>query len=260
MGNMFYVQRKEMPGKVVVKTRPSPLIEGSTIYHITRNVADDAVVTTEMTEHTDIVKAADMTAVMAAFVKSVQTLVAEGNAVRVSGLGTFYLTVKETEGSKKGVEGEEGKTEFGVGFAPDKSLTEAARKAEAHVTMQSESKPVIETITNMDTMEENSIINGDKFAILEGERMRVAGDEETGIYMVPCDENDNYKDDMSDWVKASEQGLRRNAMKSVVFRVPQVTGRYRIAIVTKAPLNGSKREDKLLKHNRVGVSMAVDVV
>lgn len=254
MSNMFSVPEKVIPGKLVVKTRPSPLVEGSTIYHVMRRTADDAAVATEMTEHTDIVKFNDMSAVMSAFVTSVQKLVANGNAVRVSGLGTFYFTAKE---------GEDGGNEFGVGFAPDKDLTEAAQSAEARVVMKSDSSPVIETIGDMETMttvEENGKVTSDEFCVLDGRQLRVAGDAvETGIFMVPCDKDGNYKKDMSDWVRTSDAVIWKNTMREVIFRVPKVAGLHRICIATKAPLNGSKDEAKWLKHSRVGLSVVVNV-
>lgn len=255
MSGMFDVQEKVVPGKVVIKTRPSPLVAGSKILRVLRNTADDAAITTAMTEHTDIVKFADMAVVMSAFVASVKELVANGNAVRVSGLGTFYITAKE---------GKEGEREFDVGFTPDKTLVEAAKSAEAKAVMASDSSPVIETVQDMDKMsavEENGEVSGGKLCALNGRQMRVAGDEaETGIFMVPCDDDGNYKKDMSDWVRADSKSIWRNNMKEVIFKVPKVAGKHRICIATKAPLNGNKREEMLLKHARVGVSMIVTVV
>lgn len=255
MSNMFDVQEKEVAGKVVIKTRASALVAGSTMLRVIRNTADDAAITTVMTEHTDIVKFSDMAAVMSAFVASVRELVANGNAVKVSGLGTFYITAKENK---------DGEREFGMGFTPDKALTEAAKSAEAKVVMKSDSSPVIETVQDIDKMsvlEENGEISGGKLCALSGRQMRVAGDAvETGIFMVPCDDDGNYRKDMSDWVRADDKSIWRNSMKEIIFRVPNVTGKHRICIATKAPLNGNKREEMLLKHARVGISMIVTAV
>lgn len=310
MRNLYDIKEKQMQGKVVVTTRPSYLIKGSTIQHVVRNTADDAVIATAMLAHTDIVKFNDMAVVMSAFVAGVKDLVANGNAVRISGLGTFYLTAKENE---------DGSSEFDIGFTADKELTESAKKAEAKVTMQSESAPAFESVINMETMEENGRISAGKFAFINGKRLRVAGDAEgtdgdsdtdanwngtngdgggntngngggsgdgrdggsntnmagasggntdasggrardTGLFMAPCDEYGNYKTDMSDWVRVEDKNIVRNFMTEVIFKVPDVEGRYRVVIATKAPLNGSTRADKLLKHARVGASGEVMVI
>lgn len=260
MANMFDVQGKEMEGKVVVRTRASNLVKGAVIQHVVRNTADDAVILKKMTEHTDIVKINDMAVVMSAFVASVKEIIANGNAVRISGLGTFYLTLKE---------GEEEENEFGVAFTAAKGLIEAAEQTEVKVMLPSESEPAIEKVQDMDSMEENGKISAQSLVILSGRRMRIAGDTidnamnsstgasntvETGIFLAPCDKYDNYKTDMSDWVRVDDKEVKRNFMTEVIFRVPKIEGKYRIVISTKAPLNGSRREDKLLKHARVGAS------
>lgn len=267
MSNLFNAKEKEMTGKVVVRTRPSYLVKGSTIQHVVRNTADDAAVATTMMAHTDIVKFCDMAVVMSAFVAGVKDLIANGNAVRISGLGTFYLTAKE---------GEEGKSDFDVGFTPDKDLVESAKTAEAHITMQSESEPAIESVIDVDTMEENGKISAGKFVILNGKRLRMAGiadddasgtggsgglggTKSTGIFMAPCDNYGNYKTDRSDWIRVEDKDIIRNFMTEVIFRVPDIKGEYRVVILTKAPLNGSTRRDKLLKHARTGASGVVTV-
>lgn len=276
MDNMFDVKGKEMQGKVVVRTRESNLVKGAVIRHVVRNVSDDAVILKKMTEQTDIVKINDMVTVMSAFVSSIKEVISSGNAVRISGLGTFYLTAKE---------GEDGENEFDIAFAAAGGLTEAARNAEAEVILPSESKPEIETVQDMNSMEENGKASAEGLVIMSGKRMRVAGDDadttaagnasgvtgamgassggtgalETGIFMAPCDEYDNYKTDMSDWVRVDDKEVKRNFMTEVIFRVPKIAGKYRIVIATKAPLNGSTRADKLLKHARVGASAVIMV-
>lgn len=252
MTNIFDVNEKEMAGKVIVRTRPSPLVEGRTIRHVVRNTADDAVVATRMTRQTDVVKARDMEVVMNAFVASVKELVSEGNAVRISGIGTFYLTAKD-DGA--------GDNEFGVGFTPAQGLVEAARCAEAKAVMESESAPVLETVLDMETMEENNTVTAGLPAVVSGERLRVAGDEEeTGVYLAPCDAEDNCHQDRRDWVRVASRFVWRNFMGEVMFKVPNVKGRHRVVIATKAPLNGSHDEALLLKHARVGMSEVVNVV
>lgn len=264
MSNMFDVQRKEVSGKVIVRTRPSPLVEGSTIRHVVRNTADDAVVATRITEHTDMARFADISPVMAGFVASVKELMAEGNAVRISGIGTLYLTAKE---------GEDGGNEFGVGFTPAEELVEAAKIAEAHAVLESESAPVLESVQDTSSQgmafaggmngngSGNDKLTSDRLACVNGKRLRIAGDTaETGIFLVPVDEYDNYKLDKSDWIRVDDSKVWRNMAKEVMFTVPKASGRYRIAISTKAPLNGSSNETLLLKHARLGLSAAVDVV
>lgn len=172
---------------------------------------------------------------MSAFAARVKDLIANGNAVNVSGLGTFYLMVKEDG---------EGGSELDAAFAPGKYLSDAAKMAEAKVTMQSASKSALESAVDMETMEENGNIS--------------AGSEKnTGIFIAPCDERGNYKTGTSDWVRVKDEDIIRNFMTEVIFKVPDVQGKYRIIIAAKAPLSGSTRADKLLKHALAGASGAM---
>lgn len=256
MTNMFDAQMKAMEGKVVVTQIPNPFDKRKMMNHIVRNTADDAAVASEMAKHTDIVKFNDMTPVMSAFVASVKTLMGQGNAVRISGLGTFYLKAAEMN------ESEESVSEFAVSFTPDKSLTEAVQKAQTEVVTQSNTEPVILEVFNMDSLEESEEITSGKGVEITGKRLRIAGEEGgmdgTGLFMVPCDSGGNYKDDKSDWIKVNSGEIKKNYMTQITFRVPwELEGKYRIAIVTRAPLSGSKREDLLIKSERCGVSSMV---
>lgn len=252
MENMFDIKQRTMTGKVIVKTRENPFGKEKPMLHVVRNVADDRAITTEMTKQTDLIKFGDMAIAMSAFVAAVKSLVEDGNAVRISGLGTIYITATQ---------GDDGKPDFGVGFAADKSLMEAAQCAEAKAVMESEIEPLIENVQDMDTMEENGEISANRNVEITGKRLQTAGDDETtGVFMVPCDEDDNYKPDRSNWIRVNDDEVHRNFMSMVLFRVPNIKGRYRICVVTRSPLNGSRRKDKLLKHSRMGISAAMNVV
>lgn len=252
---MFDAKMKEMQGKVVVTQVPNPFDKRKVVNHIVRNTADDAAVASEMSKHTDIVKFCDMTPVMSAFVASVKTLMGRGNAVRISGLGTFYLKAAEMSESGQSV------SEFEVSFTPDKSLTQSVQGTETEAVTQNNTEPSIEEVENMDTMEANGVLTNGKGAEIEGRRLRIAGEGDTdgtGLFMVPCDEMGNYRVDRQDWIKVDWGNIRKNYMTMVSFRVPKgLSGKYRLAIVTRAPLSGSKREDLLIKSERCGVSKAV---
>lgn len=266
MVNMFNAEPKTLQGKVVITEMPSTFGTGAIVRHVVRNTADDAVIESEMAKNTDVIKKNDMTPVMSAFVKSVQTVISHGNAVRISGIGTFYIKVVQAK--------EEGEKEtFEVSFTPAKELNMAAKKAQVEVVKQSETMPKIENVENMDTMEEDGSMTAGKFASINGKRLRIAGDGDsdsdggrgggvpedgTGLYLVPCDEYGNYKDDRSDWVRVEDRFIKRNVMTQVLFKVPLgIKGRYRIGISTRAPLSGSTREELLIKKAKCSVSERV---
>lgn len=274
MTNMFAPEPKLLKGKVVITEIPNTFGTGSVIRHVVRNTADDSVVINEMANNTDVIKKNDMTPVMSAFVKSVQNIISHGNAVRISGIGTFYIkTVQPAE--------EGGEETFEVSFTPAKALNEAAQKAQVEVVKPSETFPKVESVENMDTMESNGEITAGKFAAISGKRLRIAGEngdsdsdgdggrgggggvpkDGTGLYLVPCDEYDNYKDDKSDWIRVEDRFIKRNVMTQVLFKVPLgIKGRYRIGISTRAPLSGSTREELLIKKAKCSVSKeAVEV-
>lgn len=289
--NMFAPETKTLQGKVIINEMPSPFNKNSIVRRVIRNTADDAVVANEMQEQTDIVKKNDITPVMSAFVKSVQLIISKGNAVRISGLGTFYIKVVP-----KSDEDEE--DTFEVSFTADKKLNTYAQKVQAELVKQSETEPQVETVDNMYTMTENSdALTSGMAAIINGKRLRIAGDSSdgdgsnastsgagsdsgggsnssagsagggaagsvpkdgTGLYLVPCDDYGGYKVDRSDWIRVENRWIGRNVMTQVVFRVPEgITGHYRIAISTRAPLSGSKKEELLIKKARCSVSKKV---
>lgn len=252
MGNIFDMHEKTMQGQVVLTQRPSPLVEGKDVLHVVRNVADDAALVTEMTKHTDVLRFNDLSVVMSAFVASVKEIISSGNAVRVSGVGTIYLTAAE---------GGDGTVQFGVGFTPDKGLVDAAQKAQVQKVLKTDSAPVITSVENMETREQGGALDADGWAMLRGSRLRVAGDaSETGVFFAPCDGNGRYKADMSDWVRCNSKFIVRNLMREILFRLPPaIKGQYRIAVVTRSPINGSKGKEHLLKNARVGVSEMLTV-
>lgn len=279
--NMFAPETKTLQGKVIINEMPSPFNKNNIVRRVIRNTADDAVVANEMQAQTDIVKKNDITPVMSAFVKSVQVIISKGNAVRISGLGTFYIKVVP-----KNDEDEE--DTFEVSFTADKTLNTYAKKVQAELVKQSETEPQVETVDNMYTMTENSdVLTSGMAAIINGKRLRIAGDSSdgdgdggnasngsagrdsgggassvpkdgTGLYLVPCDDYGGYKADKSDWIRVENRWIGRNVMTQVVFRVPEgITGHYRIAISTRAPLSGSKKEELLIKKARCAVSKKV---
>lgn len=276
MVNMFAPESKTLKGKIVITEIQNPFGKGAVVRHVVRNTADDAVVASEMVKNTDIIKQNDITPVMGAFVKSVQTIISHGNAVRISGLGTFYIkTVSSdgTEADKK--EGLKGNETFEVSFTPAKSLNQAAQKAQVETVKQCESEPKVETVQNMDTLQEGTDLSAGKVAMINGKRLRIAGDSDgsnganggcvtkdgTGLYLVPCDVYGNYKSDRSDWTRVQDCYIGRNVMTQVVFRVPSgLFGQYKLAIATRAPLCGSIRKELLIKKARCSVSnMVFDV-
>lgn len=272
MTNMFDPQTKKMNGKVIITEMPSPFNKSNIVRRVIRNTADDAVVAGEMLEQTDIVKVNDITPVMSAFVKSVQSIISHGNAVRISGLGTFYIKVLpkgESEGANNGnTSGIKEEDVFEVSFTPDKKLNEYAKKAQVELVRQSETEPQVETVDNMyDMTEDSSELTAGAAAIINGKRLRIAGDEEsagsapadgTGLFLVPCDAFGNYKVDRSDWIRIENRWIGRNVMTQVVFKVPKgVSGHYRLAISTRAPLCGSTKEELLIKKARCSVSKKV---
>lgn len=253
MANMFDVDEKTMAGKVVVKTRENPFGKDKPMLHVVRCVADDTALASKMTSYTDLMKFDDMALALSAFVESAASLVAEGNAVRISGLGTIYITATQ---------GDDGKPQFGVGFAPDKKLLEAAKCAEAKAVIASDSAPLIESVQDLDTMALNTTVTAECNVELRGRRLGIAGEgmDGTGLYMAPCDGDGNYKRDMSDWIRIDDGQVHRNFATLVWFRVPKIAGHYRICIVTRAPVNGERGDEKLMRRARTGASAPITVV
>lgn len=259
--NMFDNAEKTLEGKVVVRLHPNalPRKDGKKAYYarVVRTTADDAAVATEMVKHTDLVRFNDMTPVMTAFVSSVKTLLAQGNAVRVSGLGTFYLRSPGAILTPTPSVADLG--ELTIGFSTDVKLPLVVKDTEVSAIVDADTSPAFATVTNMDTMETDGTITPEKCITITGQRLRLAGkaSDNCGLYFAPqAAGGTGYDADESKWKRVADSEVYKNNPTNLLVRVPDslAAGSWYIVVRTKSPASGVAKDDKgLLKTPRFGV-------
>lgn len=261
---MFSLEQKNMQSSVVITQSKSPFGKDNIVSRVVRNTADDAAVINEMRAFTNLIKPFDAAPVISAFVQSIKSLISKGNAVHISGLGTFYIKASNAESAAS----EDGKKDlrrtaesalsFEVAFTPESSLNEAAEEIKVSLIKKAETEPVMQAVYNIDTMLSDGTLTSGKMAAITGKRLCVLGEgasDGTGIFIVPCSETGGYKEDKSDWVQVADKDIHDNTMTKVLFRVPKdLSGWCRLCICTKAPLSGSKRRQDILKKSRLAIS------
>lgn len=266
--NMFNNSEKSLEGKVVVQLHPNtmPSAGRKALYYakVTRTTADDAAVATEMVKHTDLVRFNDMTPIMSAFVTSVKTLLGQGNAVRISGLGTFYPKVVGGINTPAPTVADLGPLK--VGFTNAEELHLAVADTEIAAIVDADTSPQIASVLDMDTMKESSI-TANKALKVKGKMMRLAGDasDSCGLYFAP--ENaakTSYDTDETKWVRQDDLNVFTNKPGELLVKTPAALTsgtKYYIVIRTLCPASGGKILDDgtvdpacLIKTPRFGAS------
>lgn len=238
--NMFNNSEKELSGKVVVTLHQNPIKQGTYYGRVVRNVADDAAIATGMTKYTDVIKFIDIAPVMSAFVSEVKDELSRGNAVKISGLGTFYLRIPGAISTSTPTVADLGR--LAIGFAADVKLPLTVKDTEVSAIVEKETMPEFGEVTDMDTMMSGSITSG-KYVRIKGKYLAVAGEasEKCGVYVAPVASDGSYKADQSDWIRCDDADIRTNTATQVMVRMPALTsGSYKLAIKTRSPANGCK--------------------
>lgn len=256
--NLFNNPGKKLEDRVVVKLSLNYFDKNGTscLARVCRSTADDATVITEMMNHTDVIQRNDAVTAMTAFVDAVKVILAGGNAVRISGLGTFYLTAPGVVKTKNPTPADIG--ELDVSFTKDKDLHLVLSDTKVAAIVDNDTSPVFGAVLDLDSAATGSVTK-EKLAELSGKMLRVAGaaSDGCGLYIVPCDSDGNYKSDKSDWVRVADADIFKNMPTIIRFRVPASLNctDAKLAICTKAPTSGIVKSDAdLLKYPRYGIS------
>lgn len=138
-----------------------------------------------------------------------------GEAVNVLDLGTLYITTSGT------VKGDTPNTAsipgWRVKFTCSKVTNNAVAALGIKKIVMSATGPVIGTVTDLFTDEETSEFTAGKAVRIEGDRLKIAGDE-GGVFFAPVTDKGEPASDESQWIKA--ENLINNRMKVLEFFLP----------------------------------------
>lgn len=243
INKIFTHDMRGLNDQVVAMLHPSPFLNNGSqqFFKIVRNTVGDDAILQEMTNHTDIARPNDMITVMTAFIDAIKSILANGNAVQVGDLGTFYLscpggfeygsTQTTAELSKR----------LRVCFKPSAKLQLAVSSTVVSAIIECDNSPVITSITDMDTYDD-STLQANRIVRISGLRLRLAGAEsdDCGVYFVPADSNHDPDMDTANWKRVSDTYVYKNRPSELLVRVPALTqgSSFFIAIRTVAPAAG----------------------
>lgn len=177
-----------------------------------------------------------------------------GEAVNILDLGTLYIAPNaKYDGANLDPNG---KQLFNVKFTASTLLQNAVSKLGVNEISYADTTPLISAVTDKFTENTDGILTAQKEVHLCGKRLKLANDEQNGVYLCPLDEKQNIVSDESLWLKSPK--VTRNTQKYVDFYLPseaQSGTQYRIAIRTSF-----LRGERTTKTIRLAVSPVVTVV
>lgn len=180
-----------------------------------------------------------------------------GNAVSLLDLGTMYLALKGSftmDGNNTDASALKGKS-LTVGFTPSEDVQNTVSQLKIGSVSLNLKAPSINTIINLATKQEAKILSIGKGVELNGNRLKITGDN-SGLFFAPINSEDKLDADESNWVKVPEENLLKNYPKSLIFQVPVtlLAGKY-IIVIRTSYCGGNTT----LKSNVTGYSSVVEV-
>ena len=153
----------------------------------------------------------------AGFIKEeILEALAAGEAVNILDTGTMYIALngKISNGSIDSGD----KQQFIVKFTPSKLAQAAVADLGVAEMTQSDTSPVISSVTDDFTQSTDGTLSAGKLVILSGERLKIAG-EGSGLYLCPLTSKEAPVEDESKWISCSV--ITKNLPRTVAFYVPE---------------------------------------
>lgn len=161
-----------------------------------------------------------------------------GHAVDVFELGTFWLS------SNGSIAGESPAAAdipaMSLGFTPSAEVLAQLAGVEVGEAVRESTEPVITVVEDRYTFMTDGSVTKGKPVRVAGSRLRVAGGEDTGIFLAPSDGKGGYATDRDSWLKAERIGT--NDPSTLEFYLPDGTevGETYALIVRTACGRGSR--------------------
>ena len=170
---------------------------------------------------------------VAGFIKEeILEALTRGESVNVLDLGFMYIAPKGGFNGKDGTS-ENGKSALTVKFTPSQTVRSKVEKVEINDMFIADVNPQIFAVTDQFTEGTDRILTKGKTVLLEGERLKIAG-EEGGVFLCPVEgEKKAVCADETKWLKSPQ--VTKNTMKNLIFFVPDEAvedTEYRILVRT----------------------------
>ena len=216
MSNTTVIDYEDSDGKGTVTLVANPFENGGKFYarfdRTTVNI-DHLIARIQKKEvGTNAIMAKHMASL---FKAEILEALSRGEAVNVLDLGTLYIA---TSGTVKGDTPETASIPgWQVKFTCSKVTNNAVASLGIKKIVMSATSPVIGTMTDLFTDKETAEFTAGKAVRIEGDRLKVAGDE-GGVFFAPASDKDEPVSDEAQWIKVDN--LIRNRAKILEFFLP----------------------------------------
>ena len=193
---------------------------------------------------------------MASLFKSeILEALSRGEAVNLFDLGTLYIKASgKVTGSTPETANIPG---FQVKFTPSKIANEAVSSIGIKKIVIADTKPKIDTMTDLYSEEITTNFTSEKSIRIEGSRLKIGG-EEGGVFFSPITENGEADKNESNWIKV--QRLIHNSSKNLEFFLPselEAEKEYSIILKTNKSIGSfSKKSYSVIFSTPVSVKSA----
>jgi len=165
------------------------------------------------------------------FKNGILALLSEGKAVDLLSLGVLYLKPKGTvDGGKL-----DNVPEMTVSFTPSELACSAVKEVTVAGDVTKSSAPEISYLFDMHKEEKTDSISKGYTVQIKGDRLKVAGNEEsTGLFFAPCDAEGKKDEDRANWVHIRPSSSMENTAKTLCVNLPadMKEGTYRLIVST----------------------------
>lgn len=171
----------------------------------------------------------------------------EGKAVNLLDLGELYI------GACGSTASDVSELSLTVKFSASQVLKDSIANVSIGKVVFSDTAPAINKIFNWFTGEESTTLTAGKNVILEGKRLRLGSDENSGLFLAATDEKGEVSDDETSWINCTSL-VRQNTPKKIDFYLPDSASSgsaYRIVIKSNYVNGTNTRKEPVYTYSDV---------
>lgn len=175
----------------------------------------------------------------------------EGKAVNLMDLGELYIGASGSVASDSACDIQD--LNLCVKFTASQILRDSIAKVSIGKVLFSNTAPVITKIFNWYTGEESTTLSMGKNVVLEGKRLKLGSDENSGLFLAPTDEKGDVSDDETTWFNCTNL-VRQNTPKKIDFYLPDNLNSgsgYRIVVKSNYINGTNKRKEPVYTYSEI---------
>ena len=206
-------------GSVNVTIHKNYLKDGDASYaKVQRTTAGMNNVIASICSHSSLLDKATLVAAQMLFKSAILELLQQGVSVNVLELGTLYPTVQgNIDSANPSVEEIPSLT---LKFTPSEEALNAVAKASVSMAQLEETSPIVNQIEDLSTHKTDCSISAGMPIRITGRRLKIAGDEKTGVFLAPVHSDGSIKQDETDWIKIEESRFFKNTASFLELILP----------------------------------------